>query len=110
MSYANTLEAAAFQRASDRYFWQEEAEARREANVNHAAIWIADEVISPTDDCAHRRAAYIEEIIDGESFVHLLGDLLDDLRAGVNPTETLRRSVQNWAQTVAEEEDDRGES
>jgi hypothetical protein len=105
MNYANQLEALAFQRASDRYFWQEEAEARREANVNHQAQWIADEVIAPTPDCAHRRAAYIEEIVDGEGFIHLLGDLLDDLKAGVNPSETLRRSVASWAQTVAEEED-----
>jgi hypothetical protein len=109
MSYANTLEAAAFQRASDRYFWQEEAEARREANVNHAAIWIADEVFQPTPDSA-LRSTFIEELVDDEGFASFIGDLLDDVQAGVNPTETLRRSVAGWAQTVAEEEDDRGEA
>jgi hypothetical protein len=109
MSYANTLEAAAFQRASDRYFWQEEAEARREANVNHAAIWIADEVFQPTPDSA-RRSTFIEELVDDEGFASFIGDLLDDVQAGVNPTETIKRRVSSWAQTVAEEEDDRGEA
>jgi hypothetical protein len=108
--YADALDSLMFSRMHDNYFAAEIRSAQREANVNHAAIWIADEVISPTDDCAHRRAAYIEEIIDGEGFIHLLGDLLDDLRAGVNPTETLRRSVASWALRAAEEEDERVEA
>jgi hypothetical protein len=102
--YADALDSLMFSRMHDNYFAQEIRSAQREANINHNAQWIADEVIAPTDDCAHRRASYIEEIIDGEGFVHLLGDLLDDLKAGINPTETLRRSVASWAQTVAEEE------
>jgi hypothetical protein len=108
-SYANVLEAAAFQRASDAYFWREEAEARREANVEHNATWIADEVIAPSPDCEHRRAAFIEELIDerAESFVR---DLLDDVQAGVDPSETIRRRVRNWALGVATYEDERGEA
>jgi hypothetical protein len=109
MSYANTLEAAAFQRASDRYFWQEEAEARREANVNHLQQWIVDEVFQPTPD-SHRRATFIEELVDDEGFQSFIGDLLDDVQAGVNPTETIRRRVASWALRVAEEEDERGEA
>jgi hypothetical protein len=108
-SYANVLEAAAFQRASDAYFWADEAEARREANVSHQAQWIADEVISPTPDCEHRRAAFIEELVDEgvESFVR---DILDDVAAGVDPSETIRRRVRNWALSVAEYEDERDEN
>jgi hypothetical protein len=109
MSYANTLETAAFQRASDAYFWREEAEARREANVSHNATWIADEVFQPTPDSA-RRSTFIEELIDDESLASFIGDLLDDVQAGINPTETLRRSVASWAQTVAEYEDERNEA
>jgi hypothetical protein len=109
MSYANTLEAAAFQRASDRYFWQEEAEARREANVSHNATWIADEVFQPTPDSA-RRSTFIEELVDDEGFVSFIGDLLDDVAANVNPTETIKRRVASWALKVAEEEDERGEA
>jgi hypothetical protein len=108
--YADALDSLMFSRMHDNYFAQEIRSAQRDADINHRAIWIADEVISPTPDCAHRRASYIEEIIDGEGFVHLLGDLLDDLKAGINPTETLRRSVANWAFTVATEEDEREES
>jgi hypothetical protein len=108
--YADALDSLMFSRMHDNYFAQEIRSAQREADINHRALWIAGEVIGPTDDCAHRRAAYIEEIIDGEGFVHLLGDLLDDLRAGVNPSETLRRSVASWALRVAEEEDERGEA
>jgi hypothetical protein len=109
MTYANVLEAAAFQRASDAYFWREEAEARREANVEHNATWIADDVITPTPDNAHRRAAFIEELVDEgvESFVR---DLLDDVQAGINPTETIKRRVRNWALGVATYEDERDEN
>jgi hypothetical protein len=109
MSYANTLEASAFQRASDAYFWREEAEARREANVNHSANWIYDEVIQNTPDSA-RRAAFVEEIVDNESWQQFVGDLLDDVNAGVNPTETIRRKVMSWAIGVAQYEDERGEA
>jgi hypothetical protein len=109
MSYANVLEAAAIQRAMDRYHWQEEAEARREAHVNHNANWIVDEVFQPTPDSA-RRSTFIEELVDDEGFTSFICDLLDDVQAGVDPTETIRRRVDSWALRVAEEEDERGEA
>jgi hypothetical protein len=109
MSYANVLEQAAIQRALDRYHWQEEAEARREAHVSHMATWIADEVIADTKDSA-RRAQFMEELVDSEDWLLFLRDLLDDVHHGVDPTQTIRRRVANWALTVAEEEDERGEA
>jgi hypothetical protein len=91
------------------YAAQEYYEAKREANINHAAIWIADEVFQPTPDSA-RRSTFIEELVDDEGFVSFIGDLLDDVAANVNPTETIKRRVASWALKVAEEEDERGEA
>jgi hypothetical protein len=107
--YADALDSLMFQRMHDNYFAQEIRSAQREANVNHAAIWIADEVFQPTPDSA-RRSTFIEELVDDEGFVSFIGDLLDDVASGVNPTETIRRRVASWAQKVAEEEDEREES
>jgi hypothetical protein len=108
--YADALDSLMFSRMHDNYFAQEIRSAQREANVNHNANWIAQDVIQTTPDNAHRRAAFIEEVIDGEGFIHLLGDLLDDLAAGINPAETLQRAVKSWAEGVATYEDERGEA
>ena len=108
--YADALDSLMFSRMHDNYFAAKIRSAQREANVNHAANWIADDVIKTTDDNAHRRAAYVEELVDGEGFLHLLRDLLDDVAAGVDPSETIRRSVASWALKVATEEDEREES
>jgi hypothetical protein len=109
MTYADILERAAFQRASDAYFWADEVEARREADINHQAIWIADEVIKNTKD-SDRRAAFVDELVDDESFASFIGDLLDDVNAGTDPTERIKRRVASWSQTVAEYEIERGEA
>jgi hypothetical protein len=107
--YADALDSLMFSRMHDNYFAQEIRSTQREANINHTQQWIVDEVFQPTPDSA-RRSTFIEELVDDEGFVNFIGDLLDDVAAGVNPTETIRRRVASWALTVAEEEDERGEA
>jgi hypothetical protein len=107
--YADALDSLMFARMHDNYWAQEIRSAQREANINHTQQWIVDEVFQPTPDSA-RRSTFIEELVDDEGFVSLIGDLLDDVQAGVNPTETIRRRVASWALRVAEEEDERGEA
>jgi hypothetical protein len=107
--YADALDSLMFSRMHDNYFAQEIRSAQREANVNHAAIWIADDVIQNTKDSA-RRAEFIEELVDDESFASFIGDLLDDVNAGTDPTERIKRRVASWSQTVAEYEIERGEA
>lgn len=103
--YADALDSLMFSRMHDNYFANEIRSARREEDVSHLAACIADEVVFADNE---RRKAYSEEIID-DGIALLLRDLLDDLKAGINPTETLRRSVRNWATGVAECEIERGE-
>jgi hypothetical protein len=107
--YADALDAMMFNRMESNYFAAEIRSAQREANINHTQQWIVDEVFQPTPD-SHRRSTFIEELVDDEWLVSFIGDLLDDVQAGVNPTETIRRRVASWALRVAEEEDERGEA
>jgi hypothetical protein len=109
MTYADTLERAAIQRQFDSYFWQEIRQARVTEQIKDLAETIADDVLKPSRDNAHRRGEFVEELIDGESFQTFVRDLLDDVQAGVNPTDTIRRKVRNWALGVAEYEVERGE-
>jgi hypothetical protein len=109
MTYADILEQAYFAKLHDNYFWREISQARREADINHQSLWIADEVIQNPQDSA-RRAEFIEELVDDESFAAFIGDLLDDVNAGTDPTERIKRRVASWSQTVAEYEIERGEA
>ena len=107
MSYDNVLEAAAFQRESDRYFWQEVRRYRIEQDTRDLATAIADDVIA--DGPSGHRKAWLEETVD-DGIENLLRDLLDDLKAGINPTETLQRRIRNWSTGVAEYQIERGEA
>ena len=106
-AYQACLDRLLFDRLHDNYFANEIRSARHEAAVEELANKIGDEVIAGN---SQRRKDYSEEIVDNEAWINLIRDLLDDLKAGVNPTETLRRSVRNWATTVAEYQIERGEA
>jgi hypothetical protein len=107
MSYADILERAHFAKMADNYFWREIRATRREENARDLATAIADDVIA--DGPSGHRKAFIEETVD-DGIENLLRDLLDDLKAGVNPTETIRRRISNWSTGVAQYEIERGEA
>ena len=107
MNYDNVLEAAAFQSESDRYFWAEIRRHRVEQDTRDLATAIADDVIA--DGPSGHRKAWLEETVD-DGIENLLRDLLDDLKAGIDPTETLQRRIRNWATGVAEYQIERGEA
>ncbi len=106
MSYADILERAHFAKMADNYFWRENRAARREENARDLATAIADDVIA--DGPSGHRKAWLEETVD-DGIENLLRDLLDDLKAGINPTETLQRRIRNWATGVAEYQIERSE-
>jgi hypothetical protein len=109
MTYADILERKYFADMADSYFWREIRQERRTEAIKDMAEVIVDDVLQPSHDNAHRRGEFVEELIDGESFQTFVADLLDDVQAGVNPTDTIRRKVKNWALGVAEYEIERGE-
>ncbi len=106
MSYADILERAHFSRMHDNYFWQEVRRYRIEQDTLDLATAIADDVIA--DGPSGHRKSFIEETVD-DGIENLLRDLLDDLKAGINPTETLQRRIRNWSTGVAQYEIERGE-
>lgn len=82
---------------------RENAAAYKEANATSYAAGVAQEAIGQR---AYRRDQYIECLLDHDTDLdHLLRDLLDDVAAGLNPTDTLKRSIQDWAVGVAIEEE-----
>jgi hypothetical protein len=105
MSYADQLEALAFNRQLDAsYVAREYAQDRREESTAWLAGAIVDEVVANWDyESTGRRKAWLEETADDDVEL-FLRDLLDDVRAKVDPTETILRRIRGWAQTVAEEE------
>lgn len=105
-AYQACLDRLLFDRLHDNYFANEIRSARREAAVEDMANKISDEVIAGN---SQRREAWAEEIVDCEAWQNFLRDLLDDVKAGINPTDTIRRRVQNWALDVAAYELERGE-
>lgn len=105
-AYQACLDRLLFDRMHDNYFANEIRSARREAAVEDMANKISDEVIAGN---SQRREAWAEEIVDCEAWQNFLRDLLDDVKAGINPTDTIRRRVKNWAQDVADYELERGE-
>lgn len=105
-AYQACLDRLLFDRLHDNYFANEIRSARREAAVEDMANKISDEVIAGN---SQRREAFAEEIVDNEAWINFVRDLLDDVRSGVNPTDTIRRRVKNWAQDVADYELERGE-
>jgi hypothetical protein len=103
MSYQDQLDALAFNRQLDAsYVAREYAQDRREESTAWLAAAIAEEVLG---DCeaTGRRKAWLEETADDDVEL-FLRDLLDDVRAKVDPTQTILRRIRGWAQTVAEEE------
>ena len=109
MIYADIQERAMIQRQFDSYFWQEIRQARTSEAIKDLAETIADDVLKPSRDNAHRRGEFVEEIVDNESWQSFVADLLDDVAAGINPTDTIKRKVWHWALGVAEYEVERGE-
>ena len=109
MTYADQLERKYFADLSDNYFWQEIRATRLSEQIKDAAEVIVDDVLQPTRDNAHRRGEFVEEIVDNESWQSFVADLLDDVAAGINPTDTIKRKVKHWALGVAEYEVERGE-
>ena len=93
----------------DSYFWQEVRCERTSQQVKDLAEVIVDDVLNPSKDNAHRRAAFVEEIVDNESWQSFVADLLDDVARGVDPSETIKRRVRHWALGAAEYEVERGE-
>lgn len=102
----NLLDSLMFNRLHDNYFAAEVRSARREAAIEDLANKIGDEVIAGT---GKQRETYAEEIVDTEHWIAFVRDLLDDVRAGTDPTNTIKRSVYNWAQDVAAYELERDE-
>lgn len=105
-AYQACLDRLLFDRLHDNYFANEIRSARREAAVEDMANKISDEVIAGN---SQRREAWAEEIVDCEAWQNFLRDLLDDVKAGINPTDTIRHRVKNWALGVAAYELERGE-
>ena len=88
-------ELNAYERMEDRL-------AYRDACLVSDAGGIMQDVIRG-DEC--RREAYIEDVYCNERLCrNLLRDLLDDLKHGINPSETIRRSLQDWATGIASDE------
>jgi hypothetical protein len=108
MSYADLLEQAHFRSMHDNYFWREIRAERRSQTIKDLADQITEDVLHPSADNAHRRAAWLEEQASDDTEI-FLRDLLDDVSAGVNPTETIKRRIANWATGVATYEVERGE-
>lgn len=83
---------------------RENAAAYREANATSYAAGVAQEVIGQPRG---RRDQYVEHLLDHDDELdRLLRDLLDNLGAGINPTETLKRSVRDFAIGIAIEEEE----
>ena len=83
---------------------RENAAAYKEANATSYAAGVAQEIIAGDEV---RREQYVEHYIDHDDELdRLLRDLLDDVAAGINPTETLKRSVQDLAIGIAIEEEE----
>ena len=105
----DVLTSAHFSDLADNLFWRE----IRAATVSRDQEWLADaiarEVIAGPSGRGSRQAAFVEELIDGESFEQFVRDLLDDVQANVNPTDTIKRRVKSWALGVAAYELERGE-
>ena len=81
---------------------RENAAAYKEANATSYAAGVAQEIIA---NDPMRREQYVEHYIDHDDELdRLLRDLLDDVAAGINPTETLKRSVQDFSIGIALEE------
>jgi hypothetical protein len=108
MSYADQLEAAYFRSMHDNYFWREIRAESRSQKIKDLADQVIQDVLHPSADNAHRRAAWLEEQASDDTEL-FLRDLLDDVSSGVNPTDTIKRRIKNWALTVAEYEVERGE-
>ena len=106
MSYADILEAKYFADMHNSYFWRESVQARRDEDTRDLANAIADDVVA--DGPSKHRAAWVEEVID-DGIDSLLRDLLDDLKAGTDPSATLRKRIGDWAIGVAEYQIERGE-
>ena len=106
MGYQDVLDSLAFAKAHDAYFANEIRSARREAEIEDLANRIGDEVIAGNSE---RRECYAEEIVDNECWISLIRDLLDDVKNGTDPTNTIKRSVYCWALGVAEYEVERAE-
>ena len=106
MGYQDVLDSLAFAKAHDAYFANEIRSARREADISDLATKIGNEVIADADK---RRETYAEEIVDNECWLSLIRDLLDDVKNGTDPTNTIKRSVYCWALGVAEYEVERAE-
>ena len=105
-AYQACLDRLLFDRLHDNYFANEIRSARREAAVEDMANKISDEVIAGN---SQRREAFAEEIVDNEAWINFVRDLLDDVQANVNPTDTIKRRVKSWALDVAQYELERGE-
>ncbi len=83
---------------------RENDRAYREANADTYAAGVAQQCIGNTDG---RRDQYVECLLDhNDQLDHLLRDLLDDVQAGINPTETIQRSIQDWSIGIAIEEEE----
>ena len=81
---------------------RENAAAYKEANATSYAAGVAQEIIAGDP---MRREQYVEHYIDHDDELgRLLRNLLDDVAAGINPTETLKRSVQDFSIGIALEE------
>ena len=88
-------ELRAYERMEDRL-------AYRDACLVSDAAGIAQDVIRG-DEC--RREAYIEDVYCNERLCrNLLRDLLDDLKHGINPSWTIKHSLENWATGIASDE------
>ena len=105
-AYQACLDRLLFNQLHDNYFANEIRSARREAAVEDMANKISDEVIAGN---SKRREAWAEEIVDSEAWINIIRDILDDVKAGTDPTATVKRAISNWAQDVAAYEIERGE-
>jgi hypothetical protein len=108
MTYADLLEQAHFRSMHDNYFWREIRAESRSQTIKDLADQIAEDVLHPSADNAHRRAAWLDEQASDDTEL-FLRDLLDDVAAGVNPTDAIKRRIANWALGVAEYEVERCE-
>ncbi len=83
---------------------RENAAAYKEANAISYAAGVAQEIIAGDPV---RREQYVEHLLDHDDELdRLLCDLLDDVGAGINPTETLKRSIQDRSISIAVEEEE----
>jgi hypothetical protein len=82
---------------------REYAQDRREAAAAHIATGIATDAIYGQWG---RRDELVEHWLGNETDLnHLLRDLVDDIQAGIDPSTTLRKAINDWALGVAIEEE-----